>query len=987
VQPALELLESRLAPSVDLLNWRGAVPGDNTGVNYNETQLTPANVNTGGFGLQFSYPVDGQIYAQPLVKTGVTIGNGSTHDIVYVVTQHDSVYAFDAYGGGLLWHDSFIDPANGITSVPNGDTGSGDIAPEIGITSTPTIDPNLGVLYTVTKTKNIEGGVAHYVQQLHALDLGTGTEELGGPVTIGDTARDGGPDGGYTDITEIAVQGGPNGDGHDSNNIIRFNALRQNDRDGLFELNGVLYLTYSSHGDQRPYHGWIIGYDPQTLQLVSVFNTDPNGNEAAIWMGGGQPAFDANGFLYAATGNGTYDAGTTGGPDYGETVMRIDPNTPGPNGTMSVADYFTPADWSTLNGGDTDLGSGGVLLLPDEAGSPDHPHLLVQGGKEGEIFLLDRDNMGGLTSNDSGPVQILPNGTVSGGSYDTPAYFNGRIYYMGPNDVVKAFAVSNAHIDPTPVARTNLVFGQYGATPFITTDGSGDGIVWVMDDSRNGTNGRPNGPAVLHAYDANTLQELYNTSQVPTDQLGNADKFTVPTVINGMVYVPTQTGLYVYGLNQVATTPAAPSNLAVQSVFADSDSTLSANLTWVSHSTNEDGFSLEWSTDGVNFAQLATLPAGTTSYTDGGLADGTYYYRVLAFNGSGNSNYSNVDSVLLGEPGQDVLVDHSGGFDNPSDFTSNGTNGFVSNGGTVVARLVDGGGNENGGFFTTSRLGVDNFTTTFTFQFSGGASADGMCFVIQGASPTALITGQGGGGLGYGSDHVGGPQGIPNSIAIKFDLYQNATEGPDSTGLFVNGDSPTVPSSPDDVLVDLRGTGIDLHSGHVFQVTLSYDGSTLTEDIVDTATGGEFIVSYGVDIVGQLGGNVGYAGFTAGTGGLTTIADIQSWTYQFTEPSFGPAPHRGGNGGGLGGSGWFGLSGPTPALWPAVGQARIAGAPAIPASTGSDSRGIADILSANIQGQPASWQPLNQGNVSGQPVDSLGQPLDTGALDHVFSRM
>jgi hypothetical protein len=332
-------------------------------------------------------------------------------------------------------------------------------------------------------------------------------------------------------------------------------------------------------------------------------------------------------------------------------------------------------------------------------------------------------------------------------------------------------------------------------------------------------------------------------------------------------------------------------------------------------------------------------------------------------------------------------VDHGTDFSSNSDLTSNGTNQFVSSGGIVVARLVDESmHNENGGFFTTSRLGVDNFTTTFTFQFGGSATADGMCFVIQGVNPTQLITGEGGGGLGYGPDRPGGGPGIPNSIAIKFDLFQNVSEGPDSTGLFLNGDSPTVPSGPGDVLVDLRGTGIDLHSGDVFQVTLTYDGTTLTETILDTVTNVSFTTAYTVDIPGQVGGNVAYAGFTAGTGGSTTIADVQNWLYQFNEPSFGPSPHTGGTGGGLGSVLLSGITGTPNSLF-GTPTAGISPAPA----SGNLGRGLADVLLSDPGSRPDWSQGTHQLLASGSGGDLathlLGQAFDPHALDAVFSRI
>jgi hypothetical protein len=340
--------------------------------------------------------------------------------------------------------------------------------------------------------------------------------------------------------------------------------------------------------------------------------------------------------------------------------------------------------------------------------------------------------------------------------------------------------------------------------------------------------------------------------------------------------------------------PLGPTNLKVSSVAAHDANRSDVTLTWTRNSFNETGYQVYISTDGAHFSPLATLPANSDTFTDIKLSPGTYYYEVLAFNAHGNSQFSNVDSVLIGTPGQTVTVNHSAGFASHADLTANGNATFTN----TFAELTDGGGGEAGSVFETPRVGVTNFTTTFTFRMHDGSSpmADGMAFVIQGNSPQAL--GFTGGGLGYASDTPGGPQGIPNSIAVKFDLFDNAGEGTDTTGLFVNGDSPTVPSGPGDVLVDLTHTGIDLHSQDVFQVTLGYDGATLTETITDTVTHATFTTSYAVNIPALVGGDVGYAGFTGGTGGLTTVADVQTWTYQFTAPQLqlaagGPAADAG----------------------------------------------------------------------------------------------
>ncbi len=544
----VEQLESRVNPSVDVLTSHNDLA--RTGDNLNETQLTPANVNTNTFGQLFSYQVDGQIYAQPLIKSNVTILGMGVHDVVYVATENDSVYAFDAdtnsgSNASPLWQDSFTNPSAGITTVPSTATNSGDILPAIGITATPVIDPSTNTLFVVTKTQEVRADGTHFVQKLHALDLSTGAEKFGGPTTLGDTMQNGGPDQGYTDVTPISVPG--TGDGTNGTTV-RFNALRENERSGLVLSGGVVYLSFTSHSDQAPYHGWVVGFSATTLQMVSVFNTTPNGSDGAVWMSGDAPAVDASGNLYFATGNGTFDA-SPAGPDYGDSVVKLS-GSPGANGQLTPLDYFTPHDQATLSSEDLDQGSGGVLLLPDQPGPT--PHLLVQAGKNGRVYLINRDtgSMGEFNPNTDKVVQALPNGTITG-SYDAPAYFNNGsqqlIYFLGPNDVLKSFSLANGQL--SLFAQSGQQFGFPGSTASISANGTQNGIIWVLDNTLNGTEDHPaSGPAVLHAYDATTLQELYNSNMVSSDQLGDAVKFTVPTVANGKVYVGTQTGLYVFGL-------------------------------------------------------------------------------------------------------------------------------------------------------------------------------------------------------------------------------------------------------------------------------------------------------------------------------------------------------------------------------------------------------------------------------------------------------
>jgi hypothetical protein len=538
-RPALELLETRLAPSVDVLTQHNDT--FRTGLNSHETSLTLQNVNPTTFGKVASVPVDGQVFAQPLVLTGVTVPGQGVHDLVFVATEHDSVYAFDATSGALIWQDSFLGSSGVVMPIPNSDV-NGNIGPEIGITSTPVIDPSTGTLYVVAVTKELTPvGGPTYFQRLHALDVATGAEKFGGPTIIAETEFDGTN---YTYVSGPSVPG--NGDGS-VNGMVTFNAMRQMQRPGLLLLNSVVYIAWASYGDHGPYHGWVLGYSASTLQLVSgaVFNVDPNGSDAGVWMSGAGLAADASGNIYFSTGNGTYDV-NQGGNDYGDSIVKLSTQS-----GLSVADYFTPSDQATLNSSDLDLGSGGVMLLPDQPGL--HPHLLIQSYKQGTIFVVDRDNMGRFSSANDNVVQELP-GELTG-VWSMPAYFNGSIYFNGEGDVLKAFSLFNSNvISATPVSSAANAFGYPGATPSISSNGTGNGIVWTLQVDAYGSGG----PAVLHAYDARDVsRELYNSAQAgPRDQAGPAVEFTVPTIANGHVYVGTSNSLTIYGLLPTTGLPA-----------------------------------------------------------------------------------------------------------------------------------------------------------------------------------------------------------------------------------------------------------------------------------------------------------------------------------------------------------------------------------------------------------------------------------------------
>lgn len=499
-----------LCAQVNVLTYQYDV--SRAGANPSETTLNKANVSATGFGKLFTYPVDGVLYGQPLYVGNVSVPGKGTHNVVYVATEHDSVYAFDAdsnsgANSAPLWQTSFVNTANGVSTVPSGDTNCSQIEPEIGITSTPVIDVASGTIFVVAMTKEI-GGAISYVQRLHALDITSGAEKPGSPVVIQATYPGTG-EGGST---------------------LTFNPKNYKQRPGLLLLNGTVYTAWSSHCDIGAYHGWLIGYDAESLKQVAVYNNTPNGNEGSFWAGGAAPAVDSGGNIYLVSGNGTFD---TSGSDLGESYIKLSSS-----GGLSAVDYFTPFNYNELNNGDTDTGSAGVALIGDEAGSSAHPHLMAGAGKEGRIYLLDRDNLGKLQAgSDSQIVQSIPG--VIGGLFGNPAYFNQTLYFCGAGDSLKAFPIANARMSSTPSSQSSVAFAFPGCVPTISANGTANGIVWVLDPA-----------GVLRAYDSSNLgNELYDSNQnTARDALGSTVKFSVPTVVNGKVYAGTQKSLVVYGL-------------------------------------------------------------------------------------------------------------------------------------------------------------------------------------------------------------------------------------------------------------------------------------------------------------------------------------------------------------------------------------------------------------------------------------------------------
>ncbi|MEO8676536.1 MAG: hypothetical protein ABI569_13225, partial [Casimicrobiaceae bacterium] len=511
--------------SVGVNNYGGVYTFHNdiarTGANQGEVVLSPANVTSAQFGKLFSLAVDGEIYAQPLYVSNVSIPGQGVHNVVYVATQHDSVYAFDADGRVLapLWQVNFL--GAGVTTVSPADVGTDAFLKEIGITGTPVVDPATSTLYVVAYTA--ESG--HYVHRLHALDLATGQEKFGGPVVV--------------------TASSPGSDSTSQNGRVPFIPFRQLHRSALLLVNNVVYLSFASHGDNAPYHGWVLGYDAQSLRQMAVYNVTPDGVFGGIWMGAGGPAADASNNVYISTGNGTFD-GNTGGNDLGDSFVKL-----GTNGrAFTVADYFTPFDESSLAVTDYDLGAGGILLFPGSTGEP----LLVGIGKSGVIYLVNRNSMGKYhAGNNSQIVQSFQSAATL--YLSMPAFWQNNLYIAPSNRSSGGpaqYRFASGTFSTTPFARIPTGFGFPGGVPTVSSNGAGGGIMWLLQAE----GWKTAQPAILHAYDAtNIANELYNTTQAGArDTLGPAIKFSVPTIVNGKVYVGTGNALAILGLLSGATT-------------------------------------------------------------------------------------------------------------------------------------------------------------------------------------------------------------------------------------------------------------------------------------------------------------------------------------------------------------------------------------------------------------------------------------------------
>lgn len=915
-----QVLLAQTPTPVPVLTWRYD-PG-HAGQNTSETALNPSNVNTNSFGKLFSLPVDSTVYAQPLYVPGIKMSDGQVHNVLFVATENDSIYAFDADSNGgananPIWHASLLTSnygaGAGATAVPWQDNGSPDVAPTVGITGTPAIDPATNTMFVVTSTK--ESGV--YFSRLHAINIVTGTEQPNSPVNITAT-----------------VAGTGNGS---SGGQLSFSALWENQRPALDFYNGYVYIGYAAHGDNGPWHGWLFAYNATTLQQTTALCLSPNGVGAGIWASGAGLPIDttvAGGRMFIVTGNGTrsgappFNAST----EYGESVVAFNIA----NGQITPVDEFTPFNYQILNNHDWDQGSGGLLMPPDQQGA--NPHLLITGGKEGRIVVLNRDNLGGFASGASSNTNALQDISdvipQAVGFWSTPAYWNGNVYFWAENNVPMLFKLNGGVMDSQPDSQSTITSAFPDPTFSVSSDGAQNGIAWaVRSDQFNS-----NGPAVLYAWDANDLTNtIYESDTNATrDHAGAANKFSIPVVTNGKVYVAAHGEVDVYGLLNGQSTTAAPLISPNGGTFSASQSvtlssaTPSAAIFYTLDGTTPTPASTEYAgpitiSADTNLKAIASAPgflqssvssavftfttqAAPVIFAPGG---GTYgaaqnvtlsdadasakiYYTTDGSTPSASSTlYSAPIHVTVSETIKAIAIDPAlqnsnvttaayviqvGG--NTINFGSgfSSTAGLQLNGSAVGTndtrlQLTNGGLNQAGSVFWNTPINIQAFSTTFQFQLSN-AQANGFTFTIQNMGSTAL--GGNSAGLGY--------QDITKSVAIKFNFYNYNGEGSDSTGIYSNGQAPVLPT------VDISPSGIQLGSGDSIQATVSYTGLTITLKLLDLVTNKTFTFSQAINIPQIVGANTAYVGFTGGTGGLSSSQKLISWTYttQAVHPDFSP---------------------------------------------------------------------------------------------------
>jgi hypothetical protein len=911
-----------------------------TGQNISETLLTPGNVNSVDFGKLFTQTVDGSVYAQPLYMPNVTIPTKGAHNVVFVATENDSVYAFDAdNNGGVnavpLWVQNMATPAHGAlpgaTAVPSLDIGS-DIQPVIGITGTPVIDPVAGTIYLVSFTQEKN----NYVLRLHALKISNGSEQRGSPITISGS-----------------VKGSGNGSSGDT---LNFDPRWSNQRPALLLLNGIVYVSFGAHGDAGPWHGWLFAYDSTTLKTLGTYCASPNGVGAGFWMSGAGLAADTDdasaypyGRLFAITGNGDFSASSANqsSADYGDSVIQL-AIASRTNSQVTLNDSFTPSDESYLDASDGDLGSGGAIVIPDaDSTTP----LLFVAGKEGKLYLLNRNNLGGFNSTDK-VVQEIATGSGNpnwgAGLWGLPAYWNKTIYYPGRNSPLQAYALKNGLLTTTPISQSTEILSYPAATPSISANGTTNGIVWLLESTN------PSAPgAVLEAYNANDLKDLLYSSQsnAARDALGTGIKFSLPSIANGKVYAASTvvnpiTGalhgqLSVFGLLAGEKTAAAP-------VFQPGSESFSNTLT-VAITDSSEGAVIYYTTDGstpTGASPRYTAPITVTSnqtITAIASAPGYLQSQPVAAVYTSTSEvpdpvisaktgiYTNSVSVTLTDSRNTASIYYTTDGSTPSSASNLYTGSFViapAVTSTITLNVIATATGLKPSNVITRQYAITVEGTSIAFpagfsaagttlQLNGNADLDDTRlqlsnggfneassafyttpmqinyfttdFTFQLSNPVAngfTFTLQGIGVNALGASGAGfGYQGMEDSMALVFNFYQS-----NSVGILVDGSlSPTTP------FVNLNGTGINLASDDTFLAHVVYNNTAqiLSVKITDQVTSASWSGTFPVFIPALVGGQTAYAGFTGSTNATGSSSQkVETWTYLagIPAPVFSPAP-------------------------------------------------------------------------------------------------
>jgi len=765
-----------------------------TGANLNETALNTSNVSAGQFGKLFTRAVDGQTYAQPLYVPGVNMGSRGIHNVVFVATERNNVYAFDAddpNAAAPLWQVN-LGPPVAVRFIDE----TVDINEYIGITSTPVIDPLTRTLYCVAKTK--EGG--KYPQRLHALDITTGQEKFGGPVVI---------DGSVPGV----------GDGA-KNGTVAFNSQRHFNRPGLLLQDGYLYVAFGSHGDVRPYHGWIFSYNASTLQRVGVFNTTPNTFGGAVWQSGQGLAADGTG-IYFMTANGHFD-GDIGGPDLSSSFLKL--TTP----SLTLSDWFAPYNADALDQNNDDLASAGPLMIPGT-------NLLVGGGKEGVLYLLNRSNLGHFRAgSDSQIVQSFHAG--GGHIHGSPVYWNSPqqgplIYLWTEEDALKSFRFVNGLFQTAPVAIGPVVApdGMPGAMLSVSANGSsvGTGIVWASLPFSGNAN-LETVAGVLRAFDASNVGiELWNSRQVAErDDLGNLAKHTSPTIANGKVYVATFSNqLVVYGLNP----PGGSTSPIVSSLSPTSGTTAGGTAVTIT---------------GANFVNGATVTFGGVASTGVSVANSTTIAATTPAHTAGPV---------------DVTVTNPGS----TSGTLNGGFTYVNPTGPTVTSVTPNSGPTGGG--TTVTISGVNFVSGATVTF-GGTPATGVS-VSSSTSMTAVTPAHGAGSVTVT---------VTNPDSQSASLTGGFTYGTPAAISFIQVAAAVPQSSPTSVPVSYVSPQT---VGDLNVVVVGWNNSTSTVQSIQDSAGNTYSLAIGPTTGTSLRQSIYYASNIKGGSNTVTVTFNQATAF------------------------------------------------------------------------------------------------------------